>query len=98
MPASIKVTLQEASPASVTSRIDAVVVDGTIRGVRAYAFADELRRKNIAFVIATAGDWYRPRGITVPELRDAVFVEKPLSEAQLIEAVAAVLDRRTPTN
>ena len=88
-------TFEEARRLIATEQIDAAVVDGTIGGVPAYELADALRRRNIPFVVATAGTLYRPRGIPVHEFRDADFLDKPFTAQQLIDAVAALLDRRT---
>jgi DNA-binding response OmpR family regulator len=73
---------------------DAALVDGTINGVPSTEIADALRRKNIPFAIQTAPGLYRQRGVPVREFADALFIDKPLNNAQVIATVAALLDRR----
>jgi DNA-binding NtrC family response regulator len=73
--------------------IDAALVDGTIRGVPALDFADFLTQKNIPFAVMTAGGRYRPKGIPLPAFRDAIFLDKPFTNEQIVATVAALLDR-----
>lgn len=84
-------TFAEASRLIETQTFDVALVDGTIGGIPAYQLADALRRKNIPFVILTAGGLYRRQGTPVHEFRDAVFVDKPFGDADLIQGVVAAL-------
>ncbi len=86
-------TFKDASNLLANSSIDAALVDGTISGVSAAGFAAELTQNKIPFVILTAEGLYRPNGIPIAAFRDAIFVNKPFQDAQIIAAVEALLDR-----
>ncbi len=87
-------TVAEAKRLIAETQIDAALVDGTIYGAPATEVAAALRQKNIPFAIQTAPGLYRHSGVPMREFADAIFVDKPFNDEQIIAAVAALLDRR----
>ncbi len=87
-------TFEEASLLIEGNKVDAALVDGTIHGVPAYQFADELRRRNIPFAICTAHGLYRSKGVPVRPFRDAVFLDKPFWAEQMIQTFEVLLQSR----
>jgi DNA-binding NtrC family response regulator len=87
-------TIADAKGLIVETAIDAALVDGTIRGIPAVEIAVALSQKNIPFAIVTAHGLYLSHGAAVPEFRDAVFLDKPFSDEQILTTVEALLNRR----
>lgn len=68
-------------------RLDAAVLDIDLGGSFSYPVAEELRRRGVPFVFATAFTTEQ-----LPEaFRAAPRIEKPFSPRQLIQAVRAIL-------
>jgi DNA-binding response OmpR family regulator len=84
-------TFEEASRLIEGNKVDAALVDGTIHGVPAFHFADELRRRNIPFTICTAHALYRPNGVPVYPFRGAMFLDKPFWAEQIVQTLEALL-------
>lgn len=75
--------LDTALELALNERIDAAILDVTIRGGKVFPVADILQGRNIPFVLASGyGDWALPEA-----MRDQPRLTKPFSTVELAEHV-----------
>jgi|tagenome__1003787_1003787.scaffolds.fasta_scaffold20392558_3 CheY-like chemotaxis protein len=83
-------TVQEAERLAREEPLDAVVLDVSLHGGRAFPIADALAARVVPFVFVTAYS----REALPERFRDRPFVAKPHSDATLLEVLAEALRAR----
>ncbi|MEA1834059.1 response regulator [Methylobacterium durans] len=81
--------LERALSLSRTQAVDIAILDINLPGEDVYRLAEELMRKDVPIVFATGVD----AGILPPIFSGVPRVEKPFRAADLIRAVARLIDR-----
>ena len=78
------------------TRIDAAIVDGTIKGDPTTEIIVALRTRNIPFAIITAYGRVVGRNRLPSQFRDVLILDKPFKPWHLVAAAEALLNRRIP--
>lgn len=85
--AAIATKLDEGLRLAATLAFDAAILDVNLAGVRSYPLAEQLERRDIPFVLATAYD----AASLPPQLQTAVILPKPFGPQQLTDALQRAL-------